>query len=90
MKPWYLYIVLCSDTSLYTGITTNINKRIADHNTGKGAKYTRGRGPVVLVHLRQYKNRSEASKAESKFKKFRRKKKIQLIKTFALPGELVE
>ena len=90
MKPWYLYVVLCNDTSLYTGITTNINRRIHEHNSGVGAKYTRGRGPVELVHLRQYKNRSDASKAEAKFKKFRRKKKIQIIQTFALPGELVE
>tara|TARA_B100000674_G_C37901108_1_gene943796 strand:+ start:334 stop:774 length:441 start_codon:yes stop_codon:yes gene_type:complete len=90
MKPWYLYIVLCSDTSLYTGITTNIKRRIKQHNTGQGAKYTRGRGPVELVHLRQYKNRSDASKAEAKFKKYKRKKKLQTIKTFPLPGELVE
>ena len=90
MKPWCLYVVLCSDSSLYTGITTNIRRRIHEHNTGCGAKYTRGRGPVQLVHMRQYKNRSDASKAEAKFKKFRRKKKIQIIQTFALPGELVE
>ena len=90
MKPWYLYIVLCSDTTLYTGITTNIQRRIHEHNTGRGAKYTRGRGPVELVHLRQYKNRSDASKAEAKFKKFKRKKKIQIIQAFAMPGELVE
>ena len=89
MKPWYLYVVLCSDSSLYTGITTSIQRRLHEHNTGRGAKYTRGRGPVVLVHVRQYKNRSEASTAEAKFKKFRRKKKIQIIQNFALPGELV-
>ena len=65
MKPWYLYVVLCSDSTLYTGITTDIKRRINEHNTGRGAKYTRGRGPVVLLHLRQYKNRSDASKAES-------------------------
>ena len=90
MKPWYLYVVLCKDCTLYTGITTDIQRRIYEHNSGYGAKYTRGRGPVQLVHLRQYKNRSDASKAEAKFKKFRRKKKIQIIQSFALPGELVE
>ena len=89
MKPWYLYIVLCSDTSLYTGITTNIKRRIHEHNTGRGAKYTRGRGPVQLVHLRQFTNRSEASKAESKIKKLRRRQKLSIINEFALPGELV-
>ena len=90
MKPWYLYIVLCNDSSLYTGITTNIKRRIKQHNTGQGAKYTRGRGPVELVHLRQYDNRSDASKEESKIKKLKRKQKLEIIKKFALPGELVK
>ena len=89
MKPWYLYVVLCSDTSLYTGITTDIKRRLHQHNTGCGAKYTRGRCPVQLVHLRQFSNRSEASKAESKIKKLRRKQKLNLVNAFALPGELV-
>ena len=89
MKPWYLYIVLCSDASLYTGITTDIRRRLHEHNTGRGAKYTRGRGPVLLVHLRQFTNRSEASKAESKIKKLRRRQKLAIINEFALPGELV-
>ena len=89
MKPWYLYIVECSDGSLYTGITTNIKRRLHEHNTGRGAKYTRGRGPVLLVHLRQFKNKSEASKAESKIKKLRRRQKLSIINEFALPGELV-
>ena len=90
MKPWYLYVVLCSDSSLYTGITTDIKRRIKEHNSGYGAKYTRGRGPVQLMLLKQYKNRSDASKAETKFKKFRRKKKIQIVKNLALPGDIVE
>jgi putative endonuclease len=90
MKPWYLYIVLCNDSSLYTGITTNIQRRINEHNTGRGAKYTRGRGPVELVHLRQFSNRSDASKVESAVKKLNRKQKLEIIKKFALPGELVE
>jgi putative endonuclease len=90
MKPWYLYIVLCNDSSLYTGITTNIKRRINAHNTGRGAKYTRGRGPVELVHLRQFSNRSDASKVESAVKKLNRKQKLEIIKKFALPGELVE
>ena len=89
MKPWYLYIVLCSDASLYTGITTNIKRRINEHNSGKGAKYTKSRGPVQLVHLRQFSNRSKASKAESKVKKLKRKQKLNMVNQFALPGELV-
>jgi putative endonuclease len=90
MKPWYLYVVLCKDASLYTGITVDINRRLNEHNAGIGAKYTRGRGPVQLVHLRQYKNRSDASKAESKFKKLRRTKKLQIVDNFAMPGDIVE
>ena len=90
MKPWYLYVVLCKDSSLYTGITVDINRRLNEHNAGIGAKYTRGRGPVQLVHLRQYKNRSDASKAESKFKKLRRTKKLQIVDNFAMPGDIVE
>ena len=90
MKPWYLYIVRCKDSTLYTGITVDIKRRINQHNSGKGAKYTKGRGPVELVHVRQYKNRSAASTAEYKFKKLRRKKKLQIIDNFALPGDIVE
>ena len=90
MKPWYLYIVECRDGTLYTGITTDIKRRIREHNSGRGAKYTRGKGPVVLRHLREFKNRSDATKAELKTKKLRRKKKLSIVERFALPGELVE
>ena len=89
MKPWYLYIVECRDGTFYTGITTDIKKRIDAHNSGRGAKYTRGRGPVKLMHLRRYMDRSAASKAEYKIKKLKRGKKIRIINEFALPGEIV-
>lgn len=89
MKPWYLYIVECKDGTFYTGITTDIKKRIDAHNSGRGAKYTRGRGPVKLMHLRRYVDRSAASKAEYKIKKLKRGKKIRMINEFALPGEIV-
>lgn len=89
MKPWYLYIVECRDGTFYTGITTDIKKRIDAHNSGRGAKYTRGRGPVKLMHLRRYVDRSAASKAEYKIKKLKRGKKIRIINEFALPGEIV-
>ena len=89
MKHWYLYIVECRDGTLYTGITTDINKRIDAHNSGRGAKYTRGRGPVKLMHLRRYIDRSAASKAEYKIKKLKRGKKLRIINEFALPGEIV-
>jgi putative endonuclease len=89
MKPWYLYIVECNDGTLYTGITTDIKRRIRAHNSGSGAKYTRGRGPVKLMHLRRYTDRSAASKAEYKIKKLKRGKKLRIISEFALPGEIV-
>lgn len=89
MKPWYLYIVECRDGTFYTGITTDIKKRINAHNSGRGAKYTRGRGPVKLMHLRRYGDRSSASSAEYKIKKLKRGKKIRMINEFALPGEIV-
>lgn len=89
MKPWYLYIVECRDGTFYTGITTDIKRRLYKHNTGQGAKYTRGRGPVKLMHLRRYIDRSSASKAEHKIKKLKRGKKLRIINEFALPGEIV-
>tara|TARA_Y100000385_G_C13013463_1_gene602762 strand:- start:852 stop:1280 length:429 start_codon:yes stop_codon:yes gene_type:complete len=89
MKPWYLYIVECRDGTFYTGITTDIKKRIDAHNSGRGAKYTRGRGPVKLMHIRRYADRSAASKAEYKIKKLKRGRKLRMINEFALPGEIV-
>ena len=73
---WILYVLLCADGTYYTGITTDINRRLNEHNAGKrGAKYTRTRRPVKLIYLESYDNRSSASKAESLFKKLSRKAK---------------
>jgi len=77
---WYVYIVECSDGTLYTGITNDLNKRIEKHNSGKGAKYTRSRTPVLLKWSCEAENRSEASKLEYQIKKLTRKKKLELIK----------
>jgi putative endonuclease len=76
---WYTYIVECSDGTLYTGITNNIDKRIAKHNSGKGAKYTKQRIPVRLVYFEIYPSRSEASKREWVIKQLTRKEKFDLI-----------
>ena len=77
---YYLYIVKCADDTLYTGITTNLEKRIQDHNTSKlGAKYTRARRPVKLVYSKKFKNRSTATQAEFKTKQLSRKEKLELI-----------
>lgn len=81
---WYLYILRCADDSLYTGITTNLVRRIQEHNTDKarGAKSLRGRKPVTLVYTEKHINRSAASLREAAIKKLSREKKLELIKNF--------
>lgn len=81
MNNWYyLYILECADETLYTGITVNLERRINEHNSSKlGAKYTRARRPIKLVYSKKFRNRSLASKAESKIKKLSRNEKIKLI-----------
>lgn len=77
--PWYLYILECGDGSLYTGIARNVEKRLAIHRKGKGAKYTRGRGPLVLRYQEQCASCSQALKREIEVKKLTRKEKLALI-----------
>ncbi|MFH1233384.1 MAG: GIY-YIG nuclease family protein [Patescibacteria group bacterium] len=78
---YYLYILKCTDKTLYTGITTNLKRRIVEHNSSKlGARYTSSRRPVKLVYSKKFKNRSIASKEEAKVKKLKKSKKLQLIK----------
>jgi putative endonuclease len=79
---WFVYMLECSDTSIYTGMTNNIDERIIKHNSGKGAKYTRSRKPVYLKAYWTYEVKSEAAKAEYAFKKLSREKKMKLIKDF--------
>ena len=76
---WYVYIVECSDGTLYTGITTDVNKRIETHNKGKGAKYSKTRLPVVLLASFDGFDKSTAAKEEYRIKKLTRKEKIKLI-----------
>lgn len=79
-KAWFVYIVTCSDTSLYTGITTDLTRRILEHNSSpKGAKYTRARRPVHLQYFEQYPSKSQASKREYQIKQLSRKNKEVLI-----------
>lgn len=75
----YTYILKCSDNSLYTGWTNNLEHRIQDHNTGKGAKFTKGRGPVELVYSESFKTKEEAMKREYAIKKMSRSQKLELI-----------
>src|SRR5208282_3310113 len=76
--PWYVYIVECNDKgkTLYTGITNNTNKRVAAHNAGRGAKYTRGRLPVKLLKSFEVSGKSAALKMEYKIKQLSRAEKL--------------
>jgi len=77
---YHLYILKCHDGTLYTGITVDLDRRVAEHNTSKlGAKYTRTRRPVRLVYSKKYRTRITASKAEYRMKKLSRAEKLKLI-----------
>lgn len=78
----YTYIVQCHDGTLYTGWTNNIDKRMRDHNAGKGAKYTKPRRPVVLVYLEMFETKEEAMKREYAIKHMRRAEKLELTKKY--------
>ncbi len=81
-KMYHLYIVRCSDNTLYTGITKELKRRIDEHNSSdKGAKYTKARRPVTLVYHEECADRSAASKREYAIKKMPKKKKLSLIST---------
>ena len=76
------YILKCNDNSLFTGWTNDITHRLKMHNEGKGAKYTRGRGPVELVYLEEFETKQEAMSREAKIKRLTRKEKLLLIETY--------
>ncbi|MBI2033208.1 MAG: GIY-YIG nuclease family protein [Candidatus Levybacteria bacterium] len=76
---WYLYIVKCRDSSLYTGITTNIERRIQEHNTKMGAKSLLGKLPVVFLYKEIFSNQKDAARREREIKGWTRKKKLGLI-----------
>jgi len=76
---WYVYILRCADSSLYTGSTNDLNARVKIHNEGKGAKYTRGRLPVKLLYAEKQLDRSSAMRREREIKKYPRREKIVLV-----------
>jgi len=76
---WKVYIVQCADETLYTGITNNVPSRVATHNTGRGAKYTKNRLPVVLVYQEEVDDKSHALRREREIKKLNRSQKNSLI-----------
>jgi putative endonuclease len=75
----YSYILRCADGTFYTGWTSDVTARVKNHNAGKGAKYTRGRGPVELVYYEERVNKAEACRREWELKKLTRKQKEELI-----------
>ena len=78
-KSWKLYILRCGDGSLYTGITVDLEARLEQHRTGKGAKYTRGRGPLEMVYCEECGGYSEALKREYAVKQLPRSEKLKMI-----------
>lgn len=79
---WYVYMVECSDGTIYTGITNDVKARILKHNSGKGAKYTRARRPVKLKAQWKYSSKSASAQAEYTFKKLSRVQKLKMINKF--------
>ncbi len=77
---YFLYIIKCADGSLYTGITTNVERRFSEHKSGKGGHYTRSRNVVRVVYTEQHSDRSSALKREIQIKSWRGKKKLDLIR----------
>ena len=76
---WFVYILRCGDGTLYTGMTDDVPRRLAAHRAGKGAKYTRGRGPLELLYTQQLPDRSAALRREAEIKRLRREEKEKLI-----------
>ncbi|MCI8474523.1 MAG: GIY-YIG nuclease family protein [Oscillospiraceae bacterium] len=77
--PYYLYILRCGDGTLYTGIAADVDKRLALHQSGKGAKYTRGRGPLTVVYREECADKSAALRRELEVKALPREKKLALL-----------
>lgn len=78
-KKYYTYIIECADGTYYTGYTTDVKRRVMEHNQGKGAKYTRARKPVTLLYYEEYRSRSRAMKREYEIKNLSRKEKEKII-----------
>jgi len=75
----YVYVLRCADDTLYTGYTTDVERRVAEHDAGEGAKYTRGRTPVDLVHVESFESRSAALSREHEVKSLSRARKERLV-----------
>ncbi|MBT2971188.1 MAG: hypothetical protein B6D72_03755 [gamma proteobacterium symbiont of Ctena orbiculata] len=88
MKPsndphfWHVYMVRCADRTIYTGIAKDVVRRVAEHNSGSGAKYTRGRAPVELVFAEAVNSHGEALRREYEIKQMNREQKLRIIEGF--------
>lgn len=80
MKPWYLYLLRCRDGSLYTGISNDVARRLEAHRRGRGARYLRGRGPLVLARKLRVGSRGDALRVERRVKRLSRDGKQRLIR----------
>ena len=79
---WYVYMLRCGDDTLYTGITDDVERRLAAHRAGRGAKYTRGRGPLELVYREEQPDQSAALRREVQIKKLSRREKLALCQNW--------
>lgn len=79
MTDHYVYVIKCADDTLYTGYTTDVERRVAEHDAGEGAKYTRGRTPVTLRHVESFDSKSAALSREHAIKSLSRARKAELI-----------
>lgn len=76
---YYVYMLLCGDDTIYTGISTDVERRVEEHRSGKGARYTRAKGVKRLLHTERKRSRSTASKREAEIKRMTREEKLALI-----------
>lgn len=76
---WFFYALRCADSTLYAGVTTDLARRVAEHNAGRGARYTAGRTPVKLVAAWRFSGQGAAQRAEARFRRLRRAQKLTLI-----------
>jgi len=80
-SPYHVYVLRCSDNTFYTGYTTDVERRVREHDAGDGAKYTRGRTPVELIHVESFDSQSEAMSREYEIKQYTRAEKERLVES---------
>ena len=86
MKKHYAYMLRCRDNTIYSGYTVDLDRRVETHNSGKGAKYTRARLPVILEYYEEFEDKKEALKRERELKKYTHQEKENIIKEFKHKG----